>query len=408
MDLQLRRLAISDMHRDTRSDGPQRHAPWVVEPAVSTTGWLAVVLGTCLVLGACSADTSDPGSRSATNADSGASTTPGNPGGSGLLVVAAGSGATTGTTNAASRLPGGAAACATGMQNTSPVTPTVWLVIDGSSSMNSGFEGGTSRWAALRSTLMDPAGVVDTLQPFVRFGMVIYAGGDGATCPRLVVVDPALNNLSTMDAQYPMTPLAQGTPTDKALEYVVNNLPVLNAGVLDENTGPVYVVLATDGSPNDNCGGNSGGGRGQQGNVNTEQRVVDITAEGTANGTQMFVISLAGGDSRLSSHLDMVAAATASQTPPFVPATQADLITAFQEIVGGASCLVSLDGSVESGSECAGTVQLNSVELPCNQDDGWSLFNRSTVQLKGDACDMFLAHQSMVIASFPCEVFSPN
>jgi hypothetical protein len=53
-------------------------------------------------------------------------------------------------------------------------------------------------------------------------------------------------------------------------------------------------------------------------------------------------------------------------------------------------------------------VRLNSTALDCNKADGWMLINPSTVQLTGAACDMFLAQTSMVVASFPCEVFSPN
>jgi hypothetical protein len=291
------------------------------------------------------------------------------------------------------------------MQTTSPVTPTVWLVIDGSSSMNQGFEAGMSRWTTLRSTLMDPGGVVDSLQAVVRFGMVLYAGGDLANCVQLVTVAPELNNLSALAAMYPAGPLAMGTPTDKALEHVVNNLPVLNTGTLDASEGPVYVVLATDGAPNDNC---SSGGFGRGGGQNVEQRVVDITSEGTRNGMQMFVISLAGDDMRLQTHLDAVAAATASQTPPYVPSTRNELISAFQAIVGSASCLVSLDGAVELGKECTGSVLLNSAPLTCNDPNGWMLFDPSTVQLTGTACSEFLDHQSMVRASFPCEIFSPN
>lgn len=289
------------------------------------------------------------------------------------------------------------------MQSTTPVTPTVWLVVDGSSSMSSSFEGQSSRWVALRQTLMDPGGVVDSLQDSVRFGLVIYAGGDSADCVQLVTVQPALDNLSALSAQYPMNPVAQGTPTDKALDYVVTNLPVLNTGSLDATAGPVYVVLATDGQPNDNCGGG-----GRQSGATVEQRVVDITEEGTRSGMQMYVISMAGGDTRLQSHLEMVAAATASKTPPYAPSTRDDLIAAFRKVIGGASCLVSLNGKVEEGQECAGSVRLNSQALPCNKPDGWMLFDPSTVQLTGAACDMFLAQTSMVVASFPCEVFSPN
>jgi hypothetical protein len=366
-----------------------------------------------MLVPACSGSSTETTGSRAGSAGSGAGTSVGttsNPGPNGLITPATPTGtAGTGSTIKTGTVVGGSGAkvtCASGMQSTSPVTPTVWLIVDGSSSMNQAFEGTTSRWLALRSTLMDRGGVVDTLQPFVRFGLVIYAGGDPTNCVQLVTVEPALNNLTAMAAQYPMAPLAQGTPTDKALDYVVNNLPVLNEGVLDQNGGPTYVVLATDGAPNDNCG--TGGGARQATNANVEQRVVDITAQGTKKGMEMFVISMAGGDTRLQSHLEMVAAATASKTPPFVPTTKGDLITTFQKIVGGASCLVSLDGSVDDGSECAGTVQLNSVALPCNDANGWSMFNRSTVQLMGSACDMFLAHQSMVIAKFPCEIFSPN
>jgi hypothetical protein len=100
--------------------------------------------------------------------------------------------------------------------------------------------------------------------------------------------------------------------------------------------------------------------------------------------------------------------ATKSQTPPFVPDTQNELISAFQMIVGGASCLVSLSGSVDTGKECTGTVRLNSEVLRCNEGDGWTLFNPSTVQLTGTACQTFRDHQSRVVANFPCEIFSPN
>lgn len=375
-----------------------------------------LLVGFWWALAACSTDAGNvPGSRSGSSSGTGRNNLGSQPsngnspqpgsavaGSSGGFVIPSG-----GANNTAPSIGTGMdGTCASGMQSTTPVTPTVWLVIDGSSSMNQDFENGNSRWLALRSTLMDPGGVVDSLQSIVRFGMVIYAGGDGANCVQLVTANPALDNLATLSAMYPMQPLAMGTPTDKALEHVVNNLPVLNMGTLDGNSGPVYVVLATDGSPNDNCGG--GGIFGGGGGGNVEQKVVDVTAEGTSNGMQMFVISLAGDDDRLQSHLATVAMATKSQTPPFVPATQNELISAFQMIVGGASCLVSLNGSVETGKECAGTVSLNSQVLRCNENDGWTLFNPSTVQLVGAACQTFTEQQSMVIAKFPCDVFNPD
>lgn len=373
--------------------------------------WLLLVAA----LGACSAadepaQTSRPGMNpaapgSAQTAATGAAaagaagTQSASPSGGGLIPrPTAGSGAALPTTGAADPT-----TCAHGMRNTAPITPTVWLIVDGSSSMTQQFDAGRSRWATLRSTLMDPGGVVDMLQATVRFGMVIYSGSDGAECVKLVTVEPALNNMKMLAAQYPNDPLGMGTPTDKALDHVVTSLPVLNQAKADAKNDPVYVVLATDGQPNDNCGGLGGGGGG-----NVEQKVIDITTRGTQMGMQMFVVSLAGGDTRLQSHLNMVAAATASKTPPYVPSTQADLVAAFRKIVGSASCQVMLDGSVKQGQECGGMVQLNGKDLACNKADGWRLSDPRTVQLTGTACDTFLGSMSFVTAKFACDIFVPD
>jgi len=389
----------------------------------SDWGVILTLAGLALAAVGCGAETSRPAGSRATAGSTGTTATPAstgsgragsgaipgsgssNPSNGGLLPSTGGSAAGPIARGGAP----GATTCASGMQTTHPVTPTVWLVVDGSSSMDQQFDGGRSRWAALRATLMDPGGVVASLQSAVRFGMVIYAGGgDPASCVQLISVEPALNNLSMLAAKYPNAPVANGTPTDKALDHVVTNLPVLNTGTLDATDGPVYVVLATDGSPNDMCaGGGLGGGRGGA-NAEVEQRVVDITTRGTKNGMNMFVISLAGSDTRLQSHLNTVAAATVSKTPPYAPATQMELITAFQKIVGGAGCLIQLNGQVAQGQECAGSVQLNSQSLKCNDTNGWKLVDPRTVQLMGNACEQFVGAQSIVSANFPCDVFTPG
>jgi hypothetical protein len=125
-------------------------------------------------------------------------------------------------------------------------------------------------------------------------------------------------------------------------------------------------------------------------------------------GMEMFIISLAGGDVALQSHLEQVAQVTSTQTPPFVPGTQAELIATFLEIVGGVTCLVALDGTVSDGQQCRGEVVLNGSALTCDSDDGWRMSDPRTVQLTGSACATFQASASQVHASFPCDVFSPD
>jgi hypothetical protein len=298
--------------------------------------------------------------------------------------------------------------CANAVADTAPVTPVIWLVVDGSSSMNQEFAMGRNRWETLRATLMDPGGVVESLQSVAEFGMVIYSGGnsDPNMCTQLVTVNPALNNYAALDAMYARMPLGMGTPTDKALDHVVTTLPTVTMQTLDGPEKPIYVVLATDGQPNDSCErGILGGGRDD---ATVRQDVIGVTTKATQNGVKMYVISLAGDDANLQSHLEHVAMATESKTPPFVPATQTDLVTTFRDIVGSASCQIDLKGMVKQGQECAGKVTLNGSDLNCGSDDGWRLLDENTFELTGNACSNFTSAASTVFATFPCEVFVPE
>jgi hypothetical protein len=284
--------------------------------------------------------------------------------------------------------------------------------------MNTAF-GGSTRWEALRAALMDPGGVVDALQHSVRFGMVLYSGNDvnttqaadaGSVCVQLVTVQPALDNYTALSAQYPQMELGGWTPTDRALDHVVTNLPVTNSQqMLDARPDPVYVILATDGAPNDHCTANSTrSGRGSEYDPVVAQRVLDVVAKGVKMGMQMFVISLAGSDQQLMMHLTQVAAMGGTAQPPFVPSGKDELVMTLQKIIGNATCQVGLNGSVVMGKECSGQVLLNGGALACNAADGWKLADTHTVQLTGNACSTFLQMQSQVTASFPCDAFSPD
>lgn len=354
-----------------------------------------------LMLWGCSSDISDV-PRSTGGAAQAATPRAGN-GGKGTLATTPPTVSRPPATTAGNGAP---TTCAEGFARVTLVTPTVWLVIDGSSSMTTEFAGGVDRWQTLRSTLMGPMGVVPSLQHNVSFGMVIYSGGDESKqCVNLVTSPPALDNFATLDAAYPSSPLGRGTPTDKALEHVFTQLPVLNVASPDANDGPIYVVLATDGAPNDMC---SMGGGAIDGDAVVEQRVVDVATRATAMGAKLFVVSLAGSDTRLQTHLEAVAAVTESKHPPFVPATQAELIAALRMIVGGGTCQLKLNGSVAAGQECQGQVLLNGTAVACGAANGWQLSDSSTLQLTGTACDSFLAQQSTLQASFPCGVFVPQ
>jgi hypothetical protein len=356
--------------------------------------------------------------------------------------------------------------CAEGKASAAPVIPTVWLVVDGSGSMGEDFEGG-SRWDALRSALMDPAGVVQTLETAVRFGMVIYngpeenlidqftGGGNGITgcyapeninalclcftgyepfccqpecggmpmtppmsgpmsgpspqpsqCENLVVVDPALSNYAAINAAYPQEELGGSTPTHRALEKIVGTLPVVNQPLPDDIKGPTYVILATDGEPNDFCLDAAAGGGSFQ--ADASPRVVEVVTSGVQMGMRMFVVSLAGDDDRLRAHLQEVAAIGSPGQAPFEPAGKDELVQALRGIIGGTTCQITLNGTVKSNQACSGSVTSNGVTLPCNDPNGWRLVDDHTLQLTGTACETFLSTKSLVYANFPCGVFIPQ
>jgi hypothetical protein len=322
--------------------------------------------------------------------------------------------------------------CAEGMVNAARTQPVITLVIDGSGSMCESF-GGPSRWNALRDALLNPmTGLITQLEAGVQFGLHLYDGGvDGflallspsvpptpecaltgglgraGDCLTMRVTVPnALNNFAAIDAVYPQRELGGSTPTDLAmrevLEPMVNNLPVQAPD--GPRIQPHFVILATDGQPNSICyGGLAGDGVPQQNDV---VAVVEWAAQ---SGVKTYVISLAQ-DPTLMTHLDAVAQAGGTGSPPFTPTNQADLVATLTEIIGGAiGCRVELNGAIMQGQECSGAVSFNGFPLECNSDNGWRLVDERTIELTGTACTDFInSPASNVTADFPCGVFVPD
>ncbi len=347
--------------------------------------------------------------------------------------------------------------CASALVHTSHTMPTIEFVIDGSGSMCADF-GGSTRWQALRTALLDPnMGLIYRLQNSVTFGAVLYDGtidltaallgggmmsaagnpacagmyvqnkmmSNGNDCPQLIEVQPALNNAPAIDMAFPMTELGGSTPTDKAMSHVADELLATRQplGPDQKPLNPLYVILATDGAPNDICvGGMGGDGTAQQ------QGVVDAVDRLQAAGITTWVISLAD-DPMLQQHLDNVAHHGDPANPmahTFTPTNPDELVNTLANLLGGAvGCNIALNGTVKTGQECTGKVELNGNKLPCCQQDGsgnytcdgvpapmpngWHLVDPMSIELLGDTCANFLiAGDDMLHASFPCSVFTPS
>jgi hypothetical protein len=79
---------------------------------------------------------------------------------------------------------------------------------------------------------------------------------------------------------------------------------------------------------------------------------------------------------------------------------------ALVKIVGSQlSCEIELNGSVDHGDACRGSVLFDSRPLICNDKDGWELIDPKHIALKGAACDQLKAADKFELhVTFPCDV----
>jgi hypothetical protein len=410
----------------------------------------------CLALGCSSSSKLDAtGGRRGTGFDNpvsltaGASATASSNGGPNPNLVPSGG---TRLTNSADEI------CASAVVQTMKNMPTIVFVIDGSGSMCAPF-GQVTRWQALRSALLDPmSGFIYRLQSSVRFGATLYdgtidvalaadaasgfgllqnppcsllqatlGGKDVGMCPQLVEALPAtLDHAKAIDMIYPTVELGGSTPTDKAMTHVMDALigAQKSQGPDDPAQSRVYVILATDGAPNDICVNGVGGDGSAQ-----RQGVVTAVDRGAAAGITTWVISLADGDADLQMHLDDVAKhgePKNAMAHTFSPASPDELIMTLAQLLGGAvGCHIALNGTVTLGQEQLGTVEQNGVALPfcaetmpgmlscgptpAGSPNGWRLSDPHAIELVGDACAKFLLGSGALLsAKFPCKVFTPD
>jgi hypothetical protein len=276
--------------------------------------------------------------------------------------------------------------------------PTVLLLVDQSGSMDAAF-GGSDRWQVLRTSLMDPAaGVVNTLQAQVRFGLALYSGVEGQPCPVITPVAPAMNNYPPIDAAYPVptTAILDNTPTGESIDAA---LAILQ-GV--QELGQKVIVLATDGDPDSCAEPNSNG--------TNPPREMSIEAAQRAfqAGVFTFVISVAAdADQAHLAELANVGQGYPRNDPmmrSYLANDQAALAAAFATIVEGVrSCAFAIDGTVKAGGEAQGVVILNGMPLVLNDPNGWRLSSPSTIELQGTACETVKNADSVALnATFPC------
>ena len=293
------------------------------------------------------------------------------------------------------RRPDPDAACPGVTFQPTPVTPSVALLLDQSSSMTSDF-GTTSRYQAMRQALTDPqTGVVTLLQDRVIFGASLYTSHDGGqTCPLLTSVPRQLGNRDLIDALLASNAPDDDTPTGESIEKVIADF---QASPPPAGSPPI-ILVATDGIP-DTCA---------QPDPNMGEAVAIAAAQHAhAAGIDVYVLGV--GDDVGAPHLqDMANAGVGlpvggtTNAPYYVANDPAELSQRIQQIIDGVrSCDLPLTGQVDPAHAADGTVTLDGATLTYGTD--WDLVDPTTIRLLGAACDTMLgADAPLVVASWPC------
>jgi Mg-chelatase subunit ChlD len=317
--------------------------------------------------------------------------------------------------------------CASASVDASRITPTVYLVIDGSGSMNARFGGGT-RWSVLREAMVGANGVVTKLESVVNFGMSIYSNNDPMMCPSVVNVDPSKNNFMPISMAYPALETGGGTPTGEALQKVVDSLPDFTAiGPDSKADAPPIIVLATDGEPNGcaagvicnwvdwaNCLTELLNGLANA--APTYDTTLAAVRAAKAKGIAVWVVSLADGLNNipdLQRTANIGAGLEENANPPamiYSPQNPDELTGTLTKLIGDVvSCEVVLEGSLAVDRACEGTVTLNSDVVPCGDDNGWRALDDKRIEILGTACQRFKSDPTVVLdARFPCDVVRPQ
>lgn len=282
----------------------------------------------------------------------------------------------------------------------------VYLIIDRSGSMETVFEGGVSRWNALRDTLIGPAnqrpgGLIANLQSKVQFGFAMYQGTDNK-CPSINPLAAKSAAYEGIRSVYAAAEPGGSTPTGEALETMLDF--VKQRSVPLQQT---VFLLATDGQPN-RCQNNNNPPSAAERSVNAVKAAYSV-------GVRTFVL---GVGEVTNEHLQDLAnagvnAKKPNDAPYFRPSSRQQLEKQLESMVAYSSgCVFELKGEISDlDRACTGTVKLftngagDGRTLECNGADGWRATDSKHIELLGKACtDISSDAKARVEGSFPCSV----
>lgn len=284
--------------------------------------------------------------------------------------------------------------CIPGMLTLTPATPVVMFVLDRSRSMQQGFGGTTSRWAALNAALARSLPPVDDT---FETGMLLFpTAGSSEQClvPAAPELAPAKKNVQPMLSILRTAPLSGSTPTAPAIDVAAAALSRSRAAGAAR-----ALVLATDGAPSCNgsldgrtCTCISGGSTCNGDRCLDDVRVVTRLRSWLSAGLPTYVIGIQSPSETefIQTLNDMAVAGGRPQSGArryYQATSQSELDAAFLTIRQQVASCRYLSSSVpETDDDIELTVEGQVV--PADAVNGWSWFDRPNgeLSLNGAAC----------------------
>lgn len=293
-----------------------------------------------------------------------------------------------------------------------PITPSIQLLIDRSSSMTENFANqaptagnGPYKYPTVQDALVGAQGVVTQLEASAYFGATLFTAFR-AECPSIRTTARAKNNraaIATVIASNPPRPRSDPdpgyTPTPMAIDAVVADF----AAHPPPDGSPPVIVLATDGQPNE-CTTTSP----------RETESVAAAANAFAHGIKLYILAVSFDDASARAHVQAMANAGQGVQPdqpdatPYYATNPASLAAAFQAIIGGVvSCDLKLSDQVDPADAHLGMLALDGMNLVYATD--WILDpDGITIHLLGNACAALKSAANPVVdGTFPCGAVIP-
>jgi von Willebrand factor type A domain-containing protein len=298
------------------------------------------------------------------------------------------------------------AGCVDITRSYSSVPATVLLLIDQSQSMSFAF-GGSTRWSVLREAVVDPdVGLLASLDPNARVGMMLYTGRGGFNnplgCPLITQVSADFDNVEAVRETYRAAEPQRGgdTPTGESITQAAAALSNITTA------SPKYILLATDGEP-DTCA--------QPKPSEGLPQALEAASAAFAQGIRVFVLGVSDGldawrvqqlaNAGAGKDPNLVYGVDAEAEEPFSASTDPrELAGQLRGIIGDVrSCTIELGARVGTEGLPQGQLVLDGQPLANDRRNGWTFVDANTVRLNGAACDKVLADGQRLEVRFPCE-----